>query len=82
MFVQCVKNQDRATCRFFYPWPRQPHQCYCMNTERVAQQRRLPDDDMWVVPHNLYILMYSPSTVNVICFDPHRGADQAHGLFA
>ena len=28
-------------------------------------------------PHNLSILMFSPSSVNVICFDPQRGADQA-----
>ena len=73
----CLK--DRATCRFFFPWPRQPHQCYCENTGRVALQRRLPEDDMWVVPHNIYIVMFSPSSVNVIAFDPHRGADQARG---
>ena len=66
-------RQDRATCRFFYLWPHQPYQCYCMNTERIALQRRLVEDDQWVVPHNLYIAMYSPSSVNVLPFDPHRG---------
>ena len=33
--------------RFFFPWPYQPHQCFCTNTERVALQRRLPADDQW-----------------------------------
>ena len=75
----CLK--DRATCRFFFPWPRQPYQCYCENTGRVALQRRLPEDDMWVVPHNIYIVMFSQSSVNVIAFDPFHGADQArHNL--
>ena len=58
-------------------WPYQPYQVYDNNTERVALQRRLPEDDAWCVPHNLSILMFSPSSVNVICFDPQRGADQA-----
>lgn len=39
--------------------------CYCLNTERVALRRRLPEDDQWVVPHNLYLAMSSPSSVNV-----------------
>ena len=71
----CLKN--RSTCRFFFPWPRQPHQCYCENTERVAHQRRYPPDDQFVVPHNLYMTMFSPSSVNVLAFDPLHGADQA-----
>ena len=71
-------HKDRATCRFFYPWPHQPYQCYCMNTERVALQRRLVEDDQWVVPHNLCIAMYSPSSVNVLPFDPQRGRACAH----
>ena len=29
----CLK--DRATCRFFFPWPRQPHQCYCESSGRA-----------------------------------------------
>ena len=34
---------------------------YCNNTERVALQRRLPEDDAWCVPHNRCLLMFSPS---------------------
>ena len=66
-------HQDRSSCRFFYPWPYQPYQVYDANSERVALQRRLPEDDAWVVPHNLALTMFSPSSVNVICFDPMRG---------
>ena len=40
-------------------------------------QRRLPEDDQFVVPHNLYLTMFSPSSVNVLAFDPTRGADHA-----
>ena len=69
--------QDRSTCRFFFPWPHQPHQCYDNNTERVALQRRVPEDDQWVNPHNLYLAMFSPATVHVLPFDPSHGADQA-----
>ena len=72
--MQC---EDRATCRFFFPWPEQPQQQYDENTERVALQRRCPEDDQWVVPHELYLAMFSPSTVNVLPFDPKHGADQA-----
>ena len=57
--------QDRTSCRFFFPWPHQPQQQYDTNTERVALQRRLQEDDQWVVPHNLYLAMFSPATVNV-----------------
>ena len=75
-------------------------------------QRRLMEDDQWVVPHNLYLpkeviefhmsccfcwvararsnvysrsraprylTMFSPASVNVLCFDPQRGCDQARG---
>ena len=174
--------------RFFFPWPYQPHQCFCetvggtlaavcrsrckatsetvsglrwdlggsflttsdsyyfsitRNTERVALRRLLPEDDQvnfvlggspcvpkvglvlhrtagfaeiplrtnahqFVVPHNLYLTMFSPSSVlhmhppatlacypvpshlwppgvrqplplqvNVMPFDPQRGADHA-----
>ena len=73
----CLK--DRSTCRFFFPWPEQPYQIFDENTERVALRRRLPQDDEWVVPHNLYLAMFSPSSVNVLCFDPRCGADQARG---
>ena len=45
----------------------------------MALQRRLPEDDQWVVPHNIYLAMFSPSSVNVLAFDPCHGADQARG---
>ena len=31
----------RATCRVFFPWPYQSHQCVDCNPERVAMMRRL-----------------------------------------
>lgn len=65
--------------RFFFPWPHQPHTCSDENTQRVALQRRLPEDDHFVVPHNLYLTMFSPSTVNVMPFDPLHGANHARG---
>ena len=73
--VYCLK--DRPTCRFFFPWPYQPHQCFDENTQRVALRRRLPEDDQFVVPHNLYLTMFSPSSVNVMPFDPIVGAPAA-----
>ena len=39
--------------------------------------RRLEDDDQWLNPHNLYLAMFSPSTVHVLPFDPRHGADTA-----
>ena len=69
--------QNRSSCRFFFPWPHQPQQQYDENTERVAGQRRLQDDDQWLNPHNLYLAMFSPSTVHVLPFDPRFGADSA-----
>ena len=78
--LYCLKN--RSTCRFFYPWPYQPHQCFDCNTERVALRRLLPEDDQFVVPHNLYLTMYSPSSINVAAFDPYYGADQARAYAA
>lgn len=69
--------QNRSSCRFFFPWPHQPQQQYDENTERVAGQRRLQDDDQWLNPHNLYLAMFSPSTVHVLPFDPRFGADTA-----
>ena len=58
-------------------WPYQPYQCYDENCERVALQRRLPEDDQFVVPHNLLLTVFSPSSVNVVAFDALRGADHA-----
>ena len=63
--------------RFFFPWPSQPHTCFDENTQRVALQRRLLEDDQFVVPHNLYLTMFSPASVNVMPFDPLHGADHA-----
>ena len=71
----CLKG--RSACRFFFPWPRQPQQQYDDNTERVACQRRLEDDDQWLNPHNLYLAMFSPSTAHVLPFCPRNGADSA-----
>ena len=71
----CLK--DRSSCRFFYPWPCQPQQQYDENTDRVALERQVVDDDQWVVPHNLCVAMFSPSTVNILPFDPEQGIDQA-----
>ena len=58
-------------------WPYQPYQVFDMNSERVALQRRFPPDDQFVVPHNLLLTMFSPSSVNVVAFDQLRGADHA-----
>ena len=69
--------QNRSTCRFFFPWPEQPQQQYDANTERVACQRRCQEDDQWLNPHNLYLMMFSPSTIHVLPFDPRVGSDQA-----
>ena len=65
--------QNRSTCRFFFPWPQQPQQQYCCNTERVAGQRRLESDDAWLNPHELYLAMFSPATVHCLPFDPRLG---------
>ena len=46
---------------------------FCLKTERVALQRKLVDDDQWVVPHNLALAMYSLSPVGVLPSDPHKG---------
>ena len=59
-------------CNTRLRWPEQPYQVYDENTCRVAFKRRLPSDDAWVVPHNLYVSMFNNSSVNVICFDPER----------
>ena len=39
----CLKN--RTTCRFFFPWPKMPHQQFDSNMDRVACQRRCEEDD-------------------------------------
>lgn len=76
----CLKN--RARCRFMFPWPAQPYQQYDANTERVALRRRLPEDDQFVVPHNIYVSMFTPSSVNVLPFDPLHGSDTARSYAA
>ena len=35
------------------------------------------EDDQWVVPHNLCLAVYSPSSVNVLALGPNHGSDQA-----
>ena len=72
--VYCLKN--RASCRFFFPWPEQPDQHFDESTQRIALQRRHAPDDQFVVPHNLELAAFSPGTVNVLLFDFVRGADQ------
>ena len=63
--------------RFFFPWPSQAQQQYDANMERVACQRRCEEDDQWLNPHNLYLMMFSPSTIHVLPFDPQVGSDLA-----
>ena len=41
--------QNRTTCRFFFPWPKMPHQQFDANMERVACQRRCEEDDQETV---------------------------------
>ena len=36
-----------------------PQQQYDRNTERVALRRRVPEEDQWIVPHELYLAMFS-----------------------
>ena len=62
---------------FFFPFPCQPYQCHDSNCDRTAFQRRYPEDDSWVTAHNLYLTVYSASSINVLCFDPVRNCDQA-----
>ena len=69
--------QGRATCRFFYPWPHQKQQQHDENMDRIALRRLHPADDRWIVPHDLEMAMFSPSTVNVLPFDPYRNVSEA-----
>ena len=48
----------------------------CWEATRAITQNK-EEDDQWVVPHNLYLAVYSPSSVNVLAFDPQHGSDQA-----
>ena len=59
-----------------------PYQAYDQNTELVALQRRLPEDDQWVVPHNRFLTMMSPSSINVLPFDTENGADSCRSYAA
>ena len=43
---------------------------------------RLTEEDRWVVPHNLYLTVFSLSSVNVLGFDPQHGCDQARNYSA
>ena len=69
--------QGRTSCRFFYPWPEQRQQQFDENTDRVALRRLYPADDRWVVPHDIELAMFSPATINVLPFDPHRNVSEA-----
>ena len=31
----------------------------------------------WLNPHNWYLMMFSPSTIHVLPFDPQHGSDNA-----
>ena len=39
----------------------------------ITQNRAL----QWLNPHNWYLMMFSPSTIHVLPFDPHHGNDNA-----
>ena len=58
-----------------FPWPKMPYQSYCFNTERVALQRRLPSDDQWLNPHNIYLAVYATGSAHITPFDPRFGGD-------
>jgi len=73
--LYCLKN--RSSCRFFFPWPEQGEQQFDETTQRVALRRPHAQDDQFIVPHNVELAAFSPGTVNVLLFDPTRGADQA-----
>ena len=77
VFLVCGIDNDENIHGYARRWPLQPQQQYCLNTERVAGQRRLEEDDQWVNPHELYMAMFSPSTVHCLPFDPRYGADTA-----
>ena len=74
--VEAVSLQLIVVCNFFLH-KYQSHQQFDENTERVALMRRCPEDDGFVVPMNLYLTMFAPSSVNVMPFCPTRGAEQA-----
>ena len=45
---QCTTKyclQSRVSCRFFFPWPKMPHQQFDENMDRTACQRRCEEDD-------------------------------------
>ena len=69
--VYCLKN--RASCRFFFPWPEQQEQHDCETTQRLALRRRHAPDDQFVVPHNLELALFCK--LDALGFS--EGADQA-----
>ena len=54
--------RNRATCRFFFPWPECSTQQYDETVERIELARPHGPDDRWVVPHNLQLAAFSPAT--------------------
>ena len=49
------------------------------NTELVPLEGRCSEDDRRVGPQSLYMLLFSHLSVDALCFEPRRGADQARG---
>ena len=49
-----------------FQWPRCTHHSMCVAKRGERDEKE--EDDMWVVPHNLYLAVYSPSSVNVLAF--------------
>ncbi len=45
-------------------------QQYDENTQRLAVQRRYPEDDKWIAEHDLEMAMFHPSQIHVTGFDP------------
>ena len=68
----CLKH--RASCRFFFPWPKQMQQQYDENPERIAYQRRHAADDLYIIPHQLEMMCAETGTVHVVAWDPFRNA--------
>ena len=81
MYIGVAISLHIQTCdgipRFFFPWPKMPHQQFDENMDRVACQRRCEEDDQWLNPHNWYLAMFSPSTIHVLPFDPQHGYAEA-----
>ena len=53
MYNCVIISEPMHTCgclpRFFFPWPKMPHQQFDENMDRVACQRRCEEDDQEIV---------------------------------